>query len=173
MAFDFHNAPGSRKKTAEELFHEKYVVVAESGCWIWVASLFQSSGYGQFNPRGGNGPTTAHRYSYELHKGPVPDGYFVCHRCDVRSCVNPDHLFAGTPKDNVHDMMRKGRDVRAPLKGSKNPAAKLSESDVLGVMKSDKRSGLIAAELGVCTQTITDIRGGRKWRHVTDQFFGT
>ena len=75
-------------------------------CWLWKSSI-ASNGYGQI--WGGGKTLLAHRVSYELHVGPVPDGMFVCHTCDVPRCVNPGHLFVGTPLDNVVDMTSKGR----------------------------------------------------------------
>jgi len=95
--------------TPIERFRKKYTA-SETGCWLWTASK-NASGYGQFMPSVPNpSPMLAHRASWELHNGPVPDGACVLHRCDVRHCVNPAHLFLGTKRDNTQDMLFKGRD---------------------------------------------------------------
>lgn len=75
-------------------------------CWIWLAAKIPK-GYGYFY--NGHKNVGAHRYSYEIFKGKIPDGYHVCHSCDVPSCVNPDHLFIGTNNDNRQDSKNKGR----------------------------------------------------------------
>lgn len=77
-----------------------------SGCWLWTASL-DRKGYGHMVVDGRLMP--AHRLAYERYVGPIPAGLLACHKCDVRCCVNPDHLFIGTHADNMQDMVRKGR----------------------------------------------------------------
>ena len=80
-----------------------------SGCWLWVGAAADAHGYGAW--RGAR----AHRVAWERSYGPIPAGAYVCHRCDVRACVNPGHLFLGSPGDNVRDMVKKGRQ-RAPTR---------------------------------------------------------
>lgn len=95
----------TRDTQPEKRFWER-VSKQDNGCWLWT---------GHTNPRGYgviavNGTMwLAHRYSYQLHTGSIPDKLFVCHKCDVPSCVNPDHLFLGTHQDNMDDMAAKGR----------------------------------------------------------------
>lgn len=139
-------------------------------CWIWTAGV-AGGGYGQFTVR--RRKFCAHRLSYELACGPIPAGYFVCHRCDNRRCVNPDHLFAGTHTDNMRDCRDKGRlrIVNPFSPGNRTAPTKLTESIVREV-RSRTRSGeavrAIARDLGVHPITIRDAVKGRTWRHVGD-----
>lgn len=114
-------------------FESKYRVDKVTGCWNWMKGKF-NTGYGMFWL---NGKTvSAHRASWQINFGYIPDGLFVLHKCDNKRCVNPNHLFLGTAKDNTDDMISKGREVRTkpPIHiGTDNPNSKLTESDVMSI----------------------------------------
>lgn len=110
------------KTPPEERFWDK--VVKTESCWLWDASV-DRKGYGKINHNGK--PKSAHRLSYEIAYGPIPEGMFVCHKCDNPPCVRPDHLFIGTNKDNMADMKSKGRG-RKPLNKHKKNAKHLSHN---------------------------------------------
>lgn len=97
------------------------VVVDENGCWKWQGYISQN-GYGNSTLK--NKRIQAHRLSYLAFIGEIPGGLFVCHKCDVRDCVNPDHLFLGTHLDNMRDMVQKGRHPDSWNKGKKRGDSK-------------------------------------------------
>ncbi len=108
----------ARQRRAPRSFAERFwsAVAKSDGCWLWTKSL-DSQGYGQIFsiPRRLH---RAHRVSWLMHRGPIPDGLFVCHTCDVRNCVNPDHLWLGTNDDNMRDASVKGR-LERNVRGSR------------------------------------------------------
>jgi len=96
------------KKSVKDRFLDKISIEPNSGCWLWTAGA-DEHGYGQMNADAEGFPRAAHRIAWILFRGPIPDGICVCHQHDDPWCVNPDHLFLGTQKDNMDDKMRKGR----------------------------------------------------------------
>lgn len=129
-------------------------VVADSGCWEWSRASTKA-GYGVLRIKGKT--ILAHRASHELWVGPIPENHYVCHRCDNPPCMNPEHLFVGTPSENSYDASAKGRH-------SANP--RLSAEDVRAI-RDELGQGIvqrrIAERYGVCPQTITNIKTGRQW----------
>lgn len=139
------------KVPIEIRFHRHYVTVPECGCWLWAGS-FARKGYGTISTGNGMSPTLAHRLSYRMHHGEIPAGLQVCHRCDTPSCVNPDHLFLGTPHENTRDAKRKGR-LRVKLTSE---SARAIRDSVLTVSELSK-------QFCVSTTMIRYIRRGKCW----------
>ena len=143
-------------------FDEMYEVDEEKGCWIWQG-FFHPEGYGYINYK--HSCTPAHRVSYILTKGPIPDGLFVCHHCDNRKCVNPEHLYVGTVQDNNNDRVLRGRSIG--LKGEEHHNHKLPNDAVRDIKKREHYSQYYADMYGVSKSLISHIWCGRSWTHIT------
>lgn len=147
-----------------ERFWEKVSPEPNTGCWLWTATGRQD-GYGFLSPeRPQRGMLLAHRVSYELHSGPIPEGMKVLHTCDMPPCVNPDHLFLGTDLDNAKDKMRKGRGNHR--KGEQHGEAKLTEVAVRDIKTKRLSQTEFAKLYGVQIGTIWKVLNGYSWTHV-------
>lgn len=165
-------------------FESKFVKGKPDECWIWRASRFHKTTYGQFK-----GPEcVAHRFSYRLYVGPIPDGLCVLHSCDNPGCVNPNHLFLGTNLDNTADMISKSRDnFHASLgpgekacKGEDHGRHKLTEKEVLEIRKlyrtfpdpynrigyCSNNARCLAIRFGIGVDQISKIVKRRQWKHI-------
>lgn len=155
------------RKTLEERFMEKVCIDASTGCWVWNA-CYRKTGYGAFGI--GNYVDYAHRAAWRIYKGDIPESMYVCHKCDVRGCVNPDHLFIGTAKENMQDASKKGR-VKLPAasyaSNENHQVAKLTNEQVLLIRsKKEIRPSVFAKKFGVTYHAIWMVRTHRTFRDV-------
>lgn len=162
-----HNSKSPRvvKRVDPKIRLQSKIDIAESGCWN-IKGATNQSGYGLFYFR--DQQMLAHRASWILFKGEIPIGMYVLHACDNPRCCNPDHLFLGTNKDNMQDMMQKGRGNK--VRGSKIGTAKLTEPQVAEIKRMLATSQLsqqsIAEIFNVSQVTISLISRGKYWKHV-------
>lgn len=141
------------------------------GCWEWSAGLYPT-GYGIFNVFGRT--IRAHRFAWTITNGAIPSGLMVCHKCDNRKCVRPDHLFLGTMLENARDCVAKGRHAgqRHPermARGIAQGCAKLTDEKVVYLriaIKQGKSTRTVARELGVSQYAVSMAFHGKTWAHV-------
>lgn len=133
-----------------------------ASCWLWTGAQVPL-GYGYIG-EGGYKVHRAHRLSYEWRFGPLPSGAVICHRCDNPACVNPDHLFRGSQKDNMQDAKSKGRTTQ----GAKHGRARLTE-ELVQQIRTARQDGVthreIAARFGISQGHTTNILNGKVWAH--------
>ena len=154
----------SNSKISE--FHNSYMPITETGCWIWIGKSSNLFGYGSFTDKKSK-LQYAHRASWIIHYGEIPKGMCVCHKCDIASCVNPQHLFLGTHKDNMQDMFKKNRRAntyKAP--GEKNAAAKITADNVAEIRNGEESGAFYARKYGVSPTQIMRIRKKISWKHI-------
>lgn len=134
-----------------------------TGCWIWTANKTRR-GYGLVGVASGRS-MSAHRASWTLAYGPIPDGLCVLHRCDNPSCVRPDHLFLGSNADNIADREAKGRTAS----GERNGNARLSRDAIAEIRSADRTYesyARLAERFGVHLSTIARVAQGAAWAHI-------
>ncbi len=142
-----------RGLTVAERLVARSIPEPNSGCWLWLGAV-DRDGYGHFAINGVH--IRAHRASFMAFRGPLKPGMYVCHKCDVPSCINPGHLFQGTPTDNARDMGRKGRVWMG----------RLCATDVLSIRASELPAKALAASFDVHIATIHQIRRRHTWRTI-------
>lgn len=145
----------------------KTVTVTDT-CWLWNGCL-RPDGRG-FTSYGKGRNMLAHRLSWELSYGAIPEGMAVCHHCDNPRCVRPDHLFLGTQQDNLRDMRDKNRGaIPPPRQGSKHHKAKLTDADVLAIRAAcanGEKQNAVAKRYSVSDTQIGYIVKGKNWKHL-------
>lgn len=156
--------PHFNSRPAIDRFNVKWRMNPLTGCWIWTAKR-DADGYGAMwggKELGKEDNIQAHRVAWMLHRGSIPEGKLVCHKCDNRACVCPDHLFLGTEADNSADMVKKGRSRRGSILGRSS----ITERDIPFIRNSTMKGTELAAMFGVGTAAISCIRLRKKWKHV-------
>jgi HNH endonuclease len=171
------------RKSLEQRFWCRVKKGLADECWLWSGST-NKKGYGRITLGSrAAGVERAHRVSWLLFRGEIPDGLCVLHRCDNPPCVNPSHLFLGTKRDNTADMVSKGRMVAPPVhrgdmhplrkdplarsRGEKNGNSRYTAEQALTVWKMSGSYSDIAAATGINRNFIATVKTGKAWTHVT------
>lgn len=152
-------------KSAIERFMAFAEPIPECGCWLWTGYTNSQTGYASFGF--GKGVVRGHRWSFEFHVRPLETGEVVCHRCDTPSCVNPDHLFAGSQVENLKDAVAKGRKPsreRSPL--YKGAVTREVVVDIRMSRERGERNADIARKHGISQAYCSTIARGIHWPEV-------
>lgn len=143
-------------------FEKKFIPEPNCGCWLWTGAV-SSSGYGSFSITSKN-IIPAHRASFLIYKNKMPES-FVCHSCDNKICVNPEHLWIGTPKENSIDASNKGILQKRPKRYGFG--SKLKKEEVVKIFEDNRKCDEIAKEYNLSSSAIGAIKRGENWSHVT------
>lgn len=152
------------KRQPDSYFEERFwsLVNRSGACWLWTGSLTALS-YGVFTGRiDGVNFDKAHRYSWALHNGPIPEGKHVLHRCDNRWCVNPEHLWIGTQAENVEDALKKGRHVA----GSRVGTSRFDDETIIAIRMADGPIADVARQFGCDYTHVMRIQRSDCWKHL-------
>lgn len=142
-----------------------YVSIQPNGCHLWTGATRQSGKYGVFWD--GKKYVSSHRFAWEVANGEIPTGKLILHKCDVPSCVNPAHLYAGTQSENILDAVSRGRLNRTTrARGERSGRAILSEQQAVEILASKERIATLAKRYGVHWMTIKAIISGKSWKHL-------
>jgi hypothetical protein len=136
---------------------------SEDDCWGWNGATY-AFGYGTIGTSKGN--DGAHRVSYRLFVGEIPEGLCVLHKCDNPKCTNPKHLFLGSKQDNAVDRNLKGRGKNNVLRGENSHYAKLTEAQAREIKASSEPHAVLAAKFGLAKNSVGRIKRGERWKHI-------
>jgi hypothetical protein len=168
--------PGGSFRITECSEHERHqrllnnfekLVIKKNGCWDWSGKI-EKNGYAKLSCRALLGARHAHRASYLLYKGSIPQGLQINHLCGNRKCSNPDHLYLGTQKQNMNDAVMADHQA----KGSKNGNSKLQEDDIKKIkihLSKGEDISYIASLFGVTKTQIYNIKKNKQWKHVQEE----
>ena len=145
----------------DKFFLERTKLNNETGCIEWTKHL-NINGYGTLKYKQKN--KMAHRFMWEYKFGEIPEGKIICHKCDNRKCVNPEHLFLGTTQDNVDDKMRKGRFVASV--GEKSGLSKLTSEQIIAIKNDVRAQQAIAKDFGITQSNVSLIKQNKSWKHI-------
>jgi hypothetical protein len=142
-------------------FESCYIPEPNSGCWLWLSNVNPQNGYGRFYGPGGK-PVYAHTFSFLTFKGAIPKGKMLRHTCDVKICVNPDHLITGTAKDNARDAVERGLHAH----GVRHGMAKLTAEQVQQIRASEASATQLSRTFSTSRMNIDRIRKRLIWKSV-------
>lgn len=152
-------------------FIAKFAKGRPDDCWEW-SSATDRGGYGRF--RLDRKLRLAHRVSWAINRGPIPDGLCALHKCDNRLCVNPGHLFLGTKIENNADRDRKGRQRSGPnfpylprVRGAAHGRSKITDAQALAIRNSSLSGVKLAKRYGISESTVGRIKAGQIWKHIS------
>lgn len=148
----------------QERILERVQFDTNGGCWLWEGA--NAGGYGRINFGRGKKTISTHRLMWESQFGAIPSGMVICHKCDVPSCVNPNHLWLGTQTANMADMSKKGRAPGGTALGKENGNSKLTESEVLEIRAAKGFQREIGERFGISQVAVSDIKRLRRWKHL-------
>lgn len=151
-----------------ERFHAKFIPEPNTGCWLWMGSITGRDERGMLTIGKSLGGKNiyAHRVSWMLFRGEIPQGISVLHTCDVPSCVNPEHLFLGTQLDNMRDCAMKGRIVPNSQKGQECSWTKLTDHAVAEIKSVRLTRKEYAVKFGISYHNVGRIQRGERWQHI-------
>ncbi len=153
----------------KERFKNSFIIDLKTGCWVW--QKHKQNGYGYININKVN--WRAHRYSYLINKGSLPINKWILHTCDNRACVNPDHLYAGTAKENYQDMVNRHPErifyCGKYQKGEAHSRTKLKEKDVIEILNSKLEAKELVSLYGICLGHLYRIKKRKYWKLINKE----